>query len=214
MFDRWESSVRSWVEGKPEYSDTPPTEVDDVYTEENRPSVEITSPSAEVTGNEVAVTVKATAPNSIRQVDVFLNDEAVFSSESGSFSRKISVSKEGENVLTVRAFDRFLHRGEASVTFDVTLDETSPNITSFQVTGTPVEYTLSAKVTDKSGSVQTVEFWDAVSEKRLKSLSAPTSGKDTYEFDYSPGSVGTFEFYVRAIDDSGNVSTSDTIEKP
>ena len=214
MFDRWEGSVRSWVEGKPEYSDTPPTEVDDVYTEDNRPSVEITSPSAEVTGNEVTVTVKATAPNSIRQVDVFLNDEAVFSSESGSFSRKISVSKEGENVLTVRAFDQFLHRGEASVTFDVTLDETSPDITSFQVTGTPVEYTLSAKVTDKSGSVQTVEFWDAVSEKRLKSLSAPTSGKDTYEFDYSPGSVGTFEFYVRAIDDSGNVSTSDTIEKP
>ncbi len=219
MYERWEQGVRNWAAGREEYSRRPPAESDDEsnYSEENRPEITISNPSngATIQSQTVSLTVSVNAPQGVEQVDVYLNDESVFSSDNSSFTREISLKKDGQNTITVRAFDTFFNRGEAEVTFDVEFDQDAPEIRDFKVSGTPLtQFLLEARVTDEDGEVDTVEFWDRETEKRIATVSSPTSG-NLYTYEYSPPPGATkFEFYVRAIDDSNNVSTSDTIKFP
>lgn len=218
MYERWESGVRSWASGREEYSQRPPAESDDEsnYSEANRPQVTISRPSngATIDSRTVSLRVAVEAPQGVEQVDVYLNDESVFSSDESSFTRDITLKRDGSNTITVRAFDTFFNRGEAEVTFEVEFDEEAPEIRDFKVSGTPLtQFLLEARVTDSDGEVERVEFWDKLTNKRVGNQGNPTGDLYTYEYSPPPGAT-QFEFYVRAIDDSNNVSTSETIKFP
>lgn len=218
MYERWETGVRNWASGREEYSQRPPSESDDEanYSEANRPKVTISSPSdgATVDSQTVSLKVSVDAPQGVEQVDVYLNDESVFSSDQASFTRDITLKKDGENTIVVRAFDTFFNRGESQITIDVEFDEEAPEIRDFEVSGTPLtQFLLEARVTDADGEIERVEFWDELTNKRVGNQGKPTGNLYTYEYSPPPGAT-KFEFYVRAIDDSNNVSTSDTIKFP
>ncbi len=219
MYERWENSVRGWAAGKSEYSERPPTESDDEsnYSEANRPVVTITSPSdgATVDSRTISIKVSVEAPQGLEQTDVYLNDESVFSSDQASFTREITLKRDGENTIVVRSFDKFFNKGESQITLKAQFDESAPDIRDFDVSGNPItQFLLEAQVTEEDGSIERVEFWDKATNKRIGTQTKPTS-KNLYTYEYSPPPGATkFEFYVRAIDDSNNVATSDSIKYP
>lgn len=214
QFQNWEKPVREWARSKGYITDIP-EDRDSVYTEENKPKISIVSPGVgdTITGNSIPLDIRVTAPQGVKQVDVYLDDVSVLSSESGTIKQTIIAPSEGEKTLTVRAFDTFLNNSEASIKINVKLDAVSPIVESFNVTGDRVSgFVLSAAISDEQGVTQVEFLEDSLGQLTL--LKKPTLGPKTFSYNYKPPvSALSFSFTVKAIDSSGNVTVSNKIVK-
>lgn len=216
QFNSWEGPVRTWA-NENGFNVSPPTESDDVYTEELRPQVSIDSPSSneEITEETFILDISASAPNGVKQIDVYVDGALTRSLTSTPYRVELSTPPtKGDHSITVRVFDQNLHRGEETINIisNVEVDETSLNIQSFNVTGNRVSgFQLSARITDSSG-VERVEFYHE-GEGRIATQNTGDGKNGTWTFNYTPDSKtdATYIFYVRAIDTEDNVSTSDKV---
>ncbi len=217
MFNQWEAPVKEWARNNAEYSSEPPTETDDVYVEQNRPTIVISSPSTVVKLPETTISGTATAPNGIRQVEIYLNDVLVGSFQNGDFSKKIPLTKEGENLILVKAWDNNYYKNELTQVFTADIDVVAPVIGSFKVTGNSITgFNLVANITDAKSSVKTVDFYEDTIGK-ITTLTLPSSDKSTYTSTYIPSldpTKTTYTFYVKATDEWSNVSTSNKVIAP
>lgn len=217
MFNQWEAPVKEWARNNAEYSSEPPTETDDVYVEQNRPTIVISSPSTAVKLPETTISGTATAPNGIRQVEVYLNDTLVGSFQNGDFSKKIPLTKEGENIILVKAWDNNYYKNELTQVFTADIDVVPPVIGSFKVTGSSITgFNLIANITDAKTSVKTVDFYEDTLGK-ITTLTLPSSDKSTYTSTYIPTldpTKTTYTFYVKATDEWSNVVTSNKVVAP
>lgn len=128
QFINWETTVLKWVseqscsEGDICYNQNPPTEYDDVHTEENRPKVEITFPDSNdlITQSTLTIQAKAKASLGIKQIDFFLNDQLVGSDTKKPYSVTFSISPylnmTNKQTIRVRAYDEVLNRQEDEIT--------------------------------------------------------------------------------------------------
>ena len=186
-----------------------------MYTDGNKPQITINSPSngTVITGNSVPLDIRVTAAQGVKQVDVYLDDVAVLSSQSGTINQTVIAPSGGEKTLTVRAFDIYLNKSEASVKITIKLDSISPVVESFSVTGDKVSgFVLSANITDIQGVAQ-VEFWDDTMGQ-LNLIKKPTIAPKTYSYTYKPPlGAGPFNFWIKTTDTSGNVTTTNKIPK-
>lgn len=214
QFANWEKSVRTWASGRG-YSEAPPTEEDSIYTDDNKPKITINSPQNADTfvGTTIPLNVSVSANQGVQQVDVYVDDTSVFSTQSASFTTSIPVDP-GEKKLIIRAFDPFLNRSEESITVTVKGDGVAPVISSWSVGGNRVSgFVLTADISDSVGKVSRVEFL----ESKLGVIHATTQSTSgtTYTYTYNPPVGETnWNFSIIATDDSGNKVTSNTLSKP
>ena len=214
QFENWEKPVLAWARSKG-YITNIPDDRDNVYTDDNKPNIIINSPTkgSSINGNSVPLDIRVTAPQGLKQVDIYLDDVAVLSTESGTITQSIIAPSGGDKKLTVRAFDIYLNKSETSININIKLDSVSPIVESFNVSGDASSgFVLSANVTDTQGVAQ-VEFYDDT-QGQLIILKKPTTAPKTFTYNYKPPSgIGTFSFYLKATDTSGNVTTSNKIIK-
>ena len=214
QFDNWEGPVLAWARSKG-YITNIPDDKDTVYTDENKPKITINSPGegTVITGNSVPLDIRISAAQGVKQVDVYLDDVAVLSSQSGDINQTVIAPSGGEKTLTVRAFDIYLNKSEASVKITIKLDSVSPVVESFNVTGDKVSgFVLSANITDTQGIAQ-VEFWDDT-VGQLNLIKKPSIAPKTYSYTYKPPiTAGPFNFWIKTTDTSGNVTTTNKIAK-
>jgi penicillin-binding protein 1C len=214
QFENWEKPVLAWARSKG-YITNIPDDRDKVYTDDNKPNIVINSPTngSSISGNSVPLDIRVTAPQGIKQVDVYLDDVAVLSTESGEINKTIIAPSGGDKKLTVRAFDIYLNKSETSININIKLDSVSPLVESFTVSGDSASgFVLSANVTDIQG-VSQVEFYDDI-KGQLVILKNPTITPKTFTYNYKPSvGIGSFSFYLKATDISGNVTTSNKIIK-
>jgi hypothetical protein len=214
QFENWEKPVLAWARSKG-YITNIQDDRDNVYTDDNKPNIVINSPTqgSSINGNSVPLDIRVTAPQGLKQVDIYLDDVAVLSTESGNINQSIVAPSGGDKKLTVRAFDIYLNKSETSININIKLDAVSPIIESFNVSGDASSgFILSANVTDTQGVAQ-VEFYDDT-QGQLIILKKPTTAPKTFTHNYKPPSgIGSFSFYLKATDTSGNVTTSNKIIK-
>ena len=214
QFENWEKPVLAWARSKG-YITNLPDDKDNVYTDDNKPNILINSPTegSAINGNSIPLDIKVTAPQGLKQVDVYLDDVVVLSTESGTINQAVIAPSGGSKKLTIRAFDIYLNKSEASININIKLDSISPVVESFNVSGDKLSgFNLSANITDLQGVAQ-VEFYDDI-QGQLIILKNPTTAPKTYSYLYKPpASVNNFSFYIKTTDTSGNVTTSNKITK-
>jgi penicillin-binding protein 1C len=218
QFNAWEGPVRAWAE-RNGYNIAPPKEEDNVYTDELRPQLTIKTPSMgqTITTETFTLDISASAPNGLKQIDVYLNGGLVRSLTSAPYSVDLTTPVDkGEHSITIRAFDTNLHRAEQSISFtsNVVKDEAAPTIQSFNVNGNAsTGFTLVAQVIDSSG-VERVDFFHEVAG-RISRQGPKDANKNVWTFSYTPDSKTDTEyvFYVQAVDAKGNISTSEKLRK-
>ena len=214
QFENWEKAVLSWARSKG-YITNIPDDRDNVYIDANKPNITINSPiqGSSINGNSVPLDIKVTAPQGIKQIDIYLDDVVVLSTESGTINQTIIAPSGGDKKLTVRAFDIYLNKSEASININIKLDSISPLVESFTISGDSVSgFVLSANVTDLQGVAQ-VEFYDET-QGQLVILKKPTIAPKTFTYNYKPPlGISSFNFYLKATDTSGNIINSNKIIK-
>lgn len=212
QFQNWEGPVLAWARSKG-YITNLPDDKDTVYTDENKPKISINSPTSGtvITGNSIPLDIRVNAPQGLKQVDVYLDDVVVLSTDQSVINQTVIAPSWGNKTLTVRAFDVYLNKSESSTDINIKLDSVSPVVESFNVSGDRLAgFVLSANITDNQ-SIAQVEFWDET-QGQLNLIKKPTSGSQTYSYTYKPNSsTGSYSFYIKATDTSGNVTTTNKI---
>ena len=121
QYQNWESAIQKWLLENPAVADTqskPPTEYDDIHTDENKPIITITNPqNYSVAGNEISVKTNIFGRFPVKEVDFFVNNILVSSDFKYPFETTITLSgvELGEIIITARAYDKYDNVGEASV---------------------------------------------------------------------------------------------------
>ncbi len=126
QFLRWEEPVLKWAEQQPCtekscYNQSPPTEYDDIHTEENKIKIEITSPKKNQLIKEytLTITTQIEANLPISQVDFFFNNKFVGSDNSFPYSTTFNLGPyllpQNKQTIKVRAYDEVLNRDEDEI---------------------------------------------------------------------------------------------------
>lgn len=137
QFLLWEDALHAWLATKPELlasvTEKPPEAFDDIHTEETRPTIAILAPRDFATISTTSFSVQASlaAAFAVTTVLVLIDDTpygtATKSPMSGLYEKTVTLSDDQQNhqehTLTIRAFDQYGNRGEASISFRLNLDE-------------------------------------------------------------------------------------------
>lgn len=121
QYNNWEAAVAFWVtQQNQDYNQKPPSEVDNLHTQNNLPKLKIILPINNQTINQANFIVQtdAKAPLGIKQVDFFLNNNFVGSSVNTPYQIFISLTNDfpnGPAVLTAKAYDMVFNRQEDQI---------------------------------------------------------------------------------------------------
>ena len=143
QFNLWESRVLEWAkkqiasstpEGAFISSTTPPTEYDNLHTQENQPKLELINP----TNNQVVNTpllmarINASAPRGITRAEYYINNNLLFTNNSYPFNlqKVVNFLSNGFYNLKVRVCDDVDNCATKEVEFNLVLENNENNITT------------------------------------------------------------------------------------
>jgi 1A family penicillin-binding protein len=126
QFKNWEEPVLKWAANQPChqgvcYNQNPPSQYDDVHTQENQPEIEITHPRQGdlITGSTLTIQAQASAPLGIKQLDFFFNNQLVGTDRISPYSITFNLSSyllpTHQQTIKVRAYDQVLNRQEDEI---------------------------------------------------------------------------------------------------
>lgn len=127
QFNAWETAVIDWAKKNNEYTDSGlPTEYDNLHTPENKPTIKIISPLENETLKERVMTAKVevAAARGVKSVEYYLNNnlfDTVYQAPF-SLSKEINFISNGYNNLKARACDDIGNCAEASLNFNLLLE--------------------------------------------------------------------------------------------
>jgi membrane peptidoglycan carboxypeptidase len=125
QFKNWEFSASTWLAQNNQDTQAPPTQSDSFHTEANLPKVKIISPYEDQIINQPSfyLSIDASAPLGIKQIDYFINDEFIGSLLAPPYQTTVllpadllSATSTKSAILKVRAYDVVFNRQEDSTT--------------------------------------------------------------------------------------------------
>ncbi|NUM25926.1 MAG: PBP1A family penicillin-binding protein [Candidatus Buchananbacteria bacterium] len=111
QYKRWEEAVQAWAQKNNFVSEDPPTELDDVHTPQDQPSISITSPSSNqlITSRNFSASVNVSAPRGVRRVEYYLNNKLIKEVTVSPFNLEVFIEdpsiKTGFYTLKAVAYD-------------------------------------------------------------------------------------------------------------
>ncbi|MBI4032607.1 PBP1A family penicillin-binding protein [Candidatus Berkelbacteria bacterium] len=209
---RWENPVLLWAKDRNIETGTPPTEVDDTYTDETLPTVTITSPADGATlSGVITVTANASAAFGVRSVDLDSGnlDFGIDIEAPYSFTIRASdLGGSGQHPITVTVFDQNGAGASQTITVTVVSDATAPGEVS-AITATPKSKGATLQWVNPSDSdLERVRIYISTNPSTIGTL-YPTellispSSISTYTVSDLAGSV-KYYFTLRPVDTSGN----------
>jgi len=131
QFLNWEIPVLGWAKNSYcpiclVFNQKPPTEYDNIHTEENRPEIKIISPRNDelITQSILTIEAEAEAPLGVKQLDFFFNDQLVGADTTKpylitfNFLSYLNASTT-EQTIKVRAYDKALNRAEDEMIIEI-----------------------------------------------------------------------------------------------
>ncbi|MBU1132062.1 penicillin-binding protein [Patescibacteria group bacterium] len=224
-YQYWEAAVQEWVEeskdkeveGQEFVNEIPPTEYDDVHTEENRPSVMILSPSsnAVISGSYLDVQVQLSAPRGIGRVEYYMDDKKLVAKNNYPYNLYFPLSSyfvRGYHKLKVIAYDDVDNSAETSIDINITVDIPPPAINWKNPSGNAVysmsnfPVNLTVHITDIFAS-EKIKFYETNNQteqtKNFSTVILPESNDVTVDWP-APDSAGSYEIFAEIIDPNGN----------
>lgn len=126
QFKNWETTLQGWLaqQNNPVYNQLPPTQFDNLHTTANLPKVKIIWPSNNqtISQSNFILQVEASAPLGLKQIDYFLDDEFIGTSQVSPYQLRVSLPTDfpnGSIVLRARAYDTALNRQQDQITITV-----------------------------------------------------------------------------------------------
>ncbi|MFO0764810.1 MAG: penicillin-binding transpeptidase domain-containing protein, partial [Patescibacteria group bacterium] len=126
QFVNWESAVQSYVQRTQWMAtSTMPTEVDDLYTAENKPTISITSPSTNENIGSRTLTIQTSvqAQRTIKTVSAYIDDTLIGTANASPWSIYSTIPNDidvGYHTLKVRAVDELGAVAEQTVQINLT----------------------------------------------------------------------------------------------
>lgn len=129
QYQRWEEAVQKWLQSTencdPETGCLiilePPTENDDVHTSENLPEIVIADPTEDkiITQDSVFIFTEVKDPQTIKQVDFFLDESYIGTKTTAPFNIFINLQNEspGKHEAKVKVYNQSLNSSEDTVSF-------------------------------------------------------------------------------------------------
>ncbi len=126
--NRWQDGINAWLATQTDAKMKPPTET---YNSSDTFAVSLKEPSdhARIDSNEVKVVVKATSPNGIAKIEIYVDGEKKKESGSDSFSDTVQVSKGSYRAIKAVATDTKGNKSESSIHIGVQTDFAEPSST-------------------------------------------------------------------------------------
>jgi membrane peptidoglycan carboxypeptidase len=135
QFSLWEGAVAEWSQKRGEASSTPPSEYDNIHTQENLPALSISSPAdgEAVKDPYLNVSVLASASRGINRAEYYFNDilsETVTTEPFGLY-KDISFLGNGYHNLKVKVCDDVDNCAEKNLSINLSLENSGAAQTSF-----------------------------------------------------------------------------------
>lgn len=133
----WEAAVQTWVQknstSTPLENFVPPTGIDTVHVDSNKPIVSLSAPADNqtVSSRNVDVSVTATSVRGVARIEYLVDDTVVGSSTGATFIGTMSLPNSidiGFHTFEVRAYDDVDNIGTVSVQINVTSAATGPTV--------------------------------------------------------------------------------------
>jgi len=128
QFSNWEGAVQAWVQEKEWHTtSTVPTEVDNQYSDEFKPSLRILFPTNDsvVTNRLFPISVEVSAQRPLAHVDAYLENQLIGTSYNAPWTIQASAPnwiEKGFRTLTVKAYDDIGNQREESIQINLTAD--------------------------------------------------------------------------------------------
>lgn len=227
QFNNWEAAVQAWVE-KEEWNatGTPPTEYDDVHTNENLPQVRIKEPSNrdKIRSRSFMIEAEVTAARNVQSVKAIINGYVVGSAFSGSGRTwKIQANipnalGKGFHDLRIEARDDVGNAGSETVTINLLAD---PEELLLQVVNPSPGSEISMNDFPRSVEIQINDLSDISradlylqtptgETKLIGSNIKPQENPVSFNWSFLRGS-GVYSLYAEATTESGQTIKGDTI---
>jgi membrane carboxypeptidase/penicillin-binding protein PbpC len=228
QYNYWESAVQTWVESEGwNATGTPPTESDDVHTQENAPSVRIRQPDdkEKIRDRSFVIEVNVNAQRSIQSVKALINGYVIGSAFRASGGSRWSINAtipnalgKGFHDLQVEARDDVGNRGTETVTINLLAD---PEDLLMQVTDPQPGSELTFDEFPKTVHVQIndlsdIERADLYLEtptgdvRLIGSNIRPSENPVTFNWSFTRG-PGVYSLYAEVTTRSGKTKRGDKI---
>ncbi len=215
----WETGVQDWInkkiqEGENVLLELPPTEYDDVHTDELSPSIVFTSPNQNTmfSSRTISASVDVSAPRGIAQVKYFIDGDQVQTQNNFPFSLNFNARllENGDHTLSARAYD---DRGNVGATPPLTFTLNAPpppsevnwispqNNATFFASSFPLNLQFNVFKPQNIKMIQVVVTKDG----EQNTIYTSTEKKEQHDLEWKSADLGTYTL---------SFTTSDTTETP
>ncbi len=214
----WENSVQAYVK-KTNWNTTssPPTEFDDVHTQNNQPLVTINypQPNANLTSRNSSVSISVTASRRVTKIDVLSEGTLVGTKIGEPWEIPIrfpNALDKGYHDLTVNAYDDVGNKGSATVTVNLNAEPVPLQIRILEPTNSsrlktrdfPVKTTIDIS---EIGEAKKADLYLQTSDGSMRLLGSdigPTTNIIQLEWKTPPG-PGTYQIFA-TMEDAGGLT--------
>jgi len=231
-YEQWEAGVQDWIKRTDEEGgedsefifETPPTEYDNVHTEENKPTIFIVNPknNQTISDTTLSASINASAPRGVHRVEYYIDNILIATKTNAPFNLHYLLSSyfsKGYHKLRVIAYDDVDNSNETQIDLNITVELPEPSVIWTSISSGeiikqsqfPVQVNM--KLTDLVSSKK-VDFYqrkmDTGQINLLSTVILPKQSNIVFEWP-AVFEQGEYQLYVDIVDPGGKHFKSSSV---
>ena len=231
-YEQWEAGIQDWLKRTDEEGgddsdfifEAPPTEYDNVHTEENKPTIFIVNPknNAVISDTTLSASINASAPRGVHRVEYYIDNILIATKTRAPFNLHYLLSSyfsKGYHKLKVVAYDDVDNSNETQVDLNITVELPEPSViwkslssgAIIKQSQFPVQVKL--KLTDLVSSKKVDFYQRKMDTGQINLLSTVILPKqEDISFDWpAVFEQGEYQLYVDIVDPGGKHFKSSSV---
>ncbi len=215
----WENPVRGWANSVG-LGSIAPTEICEVHSETNKPSVKISSPkqSSSVSGM-ITLSISANAPLGVSKVEYSIDNVLIGTATKSPWSIKYNTDKLsiGVHKISVRLIDKGMFTANASNSFSVSSDRGAPGEITWDspaVSDAGIGSLMVSWTNPSDSDLSKIYIYRGIAPESLVKVGSGQAASPSQDQTYTMSGLSsgqTYYFKIITEDVSGNVSNGSSI---